>query len=370
VKCVLVTVAAVAAVLVAAAHADTPPFPECAVTSTSTTGGVTKLVSTKAWVTSKYIGGVTTLKKADSICTNPTGALWWNLKTGGKTVMCNTAKSSSLRIFPPTYPGQAVRFRRGTSTCQVTGHGTMLFAVDGTTLVIRFDDPLLVVTTDPAQGTTVKLVQGFAQVTGQGGGRSVVVAGPGQQTVVPVGGDPESPSRSQLEPAESAAVKVLRRSGPQPSLARPPAGKSPVLRGIFSRGTIRVAVDVDSVSESTEGFVEAYFEALAASWRVSADVTTATGADALKGLADRSVDVVVTPNDVSGRFDLDALPFVLGPDDSDVSQLVIPQDATFGEAMSTALQQRLFFGTYGDLYRSAFDGAEAQYDPLRSVLPA
>ena len=191
-RAVLVTVAAVASALVAAslvvaARTDTPPFSECAVTNTTSSGGVTQLVSTKAWVSTRFIGSPVTLKKGDSVCTNSSGQLWWKLNaSSSKTITCNTLKSGSLRVFPPSYPGQAVRFRRGVSTCSVNGSGSVQFAVEGSTLAIRFADPIFVVDTDPEKGTMVKFVQGFAEVTGESGGRSVVVVGPGQQSFVPV----------------------------------------------------------------------------------------------------------------------------------------------------------------------------------------
>src|SRR5215203_5253013 len=98
----LVAIAAVASAVAVTASADTPPFAECAVTNTSASGGVTQLVSTRSWVTSRYIGSPVTLKRGDTVCTNGTGQLWWKVTaSGSKTIMCNTAKNGSLRVFPP-----------------------------------------------------------------------------------------------------------------------------------------------------------------------------------------------------------------------------------------------------------------------------
>jgi hypothetical protein len=365
-----VTVAAVAAAIVATAHADTPPFAECAVTNTTTSGGVTQLVSTKAWVTSRYIGSPVTLKKGDSVCTNSSGQLWWKVTaSSSKTITCNTLKSGSLRVFPPSYPGQAVRFKRGTSTCSVTGKGSTQFAVSGTTLAIRFTDPVFVVETDPVEGTTVKFVQGFAEVTGESGGRSVVVVGPGQQTFVQARGDPQQPTTTHLDAAEAAAVDTLKKQARQPSFARPEVGSSPTLRGIYARHTIRVALDSEGISDSMADFVKRYLDFLARAWKVELVLSRAPAEEGLKALAGRQLDAVVTQTDVSDQPRLTASPLVAAPDQSTTMQLVVPEDAGYAEAMAAWLQQRLFFGRYGDLYRAAFGGAEAPYDPIRSMLP-
>jgi hypothetical protein len=369
-RAVLVAVAAVAAAIAATASADVPPFTECSVTNTTTSGGVTQLVSTKAWVTSRYIGTPVTLKRGDTVCTNASGQLWWKLSASKtKTVMCNTGPGGSLRVFPPSFPTQVVRFKRGVSVCSVTGAGSVQFAVDGTALAIRFADPVFAVETDPEKGTMVKLVQGFAEVTGEGGGRSVVVVGPGQQTFVGAHGDPEQPATMQLDARETAAAATLRRNGPQPSFARPAVGGSPTLRAIYERRVIRVAVDSDGLSEQDLAFVRGYFSSLATSWKLKLDLTAVPGVEALKTLTARGADAVVTALDVSAQAGLNASPFLAAPDQDGVLQLVLPEDAGYGEAMADWLQERLFFGRYGDLFRSSFQGAEAEYDPLRAVLP-
>jgi hypothetical protein len=233
------------------------------------------------------------------------------------------------------------------------------------------------VETAPERGTTVKLVVGFAEVTGAGGPQSLVVVGPGQGTFVPSNGDPEPPRSMQLDSTERAAAAVLRTSGPQPSFGRPDAGNSRVLADIVARGTIRVGVDSDGSSTQTYAFSKRYFGFLAASWGIRLDLTAASGGKLLDALATGGLDAVVTAVDISNQK-VTGLPFVASPSKrrrvkaaapEATWQLVLPPDKTYAEAMTSFLKNTLLVGRYGELYRPSFGGAEAPYEPLRSVLP-
>jgi hypothetical protein len=367
VKLALVAVAATVTTAVAASvRAAVPPFPECKVTNTSSNGSA-KPVTTKVWVSTRFIGTTVTLKRGDAVCTNGAGALSWQLAaSSSKTVKCTTLANGSLRVFPPSYPNQAVRFKRGRSVCMTNGSGVLQFGV-GAAGQLRIADPIVAIDTHPEQGTTVKLAQGFAELTGEGGGRSVVIVGPGQQSFLPAHGNPEQPGRFRLTEREAAAVRTFRAAAPQPRLSRPTAGKSRLLTGIFARGRIGIVVD-DRASEQTIDFVKRYFGFLAGVWKLKLDVELAPPDEALLEVSSREFAAFVSPVDVGDRTDLTATPFLQPPGSDDAWQLVLPEDATYVAAMTRFLSDRLFFGRYGDTYRAVY-GGEATYDPLRGVLP-
>ena len=99
------------------------------------------------------------------------------------------------------------------------------------------------------------------------------------------------------------------------------------------------------------------------------ELATAPAADALKALATRDLDVLVTPADVSARPASSPSPLVSRPDDDDVAQLVLPEDAAYARRWPTGSSSGSSSAATATSTAAPIGGAEAPYDPLRELLP-
>src|SRR5262249_38438722 len=144
---------------------------------------------------------------------------------------------------------------------------------------------------------------------------------------------------------------------------------SRTLSEVFSRGSIRVGLDGDGLTDEARSFVNAYFEFLARRWKIKlepSDVSTDEGVKALQG---RALDVLVTPADLSQRApDLLTSPFLPRTEGSTVGQLARREDDAYAEAMVSFLGNTLCFGRLGDVYRKMF-GGEPPFAAIEGVLP-
>jgi hypothetical protein len=252
------------------------------------------------------------LHAGDRLLTSPIGQATVCLKL--KTSTCTLLGASKARVNPKK--GVAFRLNAGEVQCD-TKSGTER---DWTspTAKITVGDPSFAIVVRKGQ-TTVKVLHGLVEVTGQSGSGAVVAVSANQQSTVLAQGDPAAPGLLQLTPNEQAVFKKLAAAQPPPFLARPAIAGSDVLRSIFDRHALVAAYDKElAPDEQAAQFARSFLAFLAHSWglKLSFQVTSATVAAG--AIAADTTDLFVTTDPAAvefvgrrleTRFGITALPF-------------------------------------------------------------
>ncbi len=163
-----------------------------------------------------FKGTVRTLHSGDLLTATGDGWVEFTVRVRKSVVYCRTNPvRGKVQVDPPGIPS-LVSFINGTSACGTRPSGKlkpMGLGPGGGRVTAK--DPVFVVVV--AKGKkTVKVRSGVVVVSGKGGGRTAVVVGPNQKTVVPNG---KAPGRvtpaGPFGPSERASISALERVLPK-----------------------------------------------------------------------------------------------------------------------------------------------------------
>lgn len=297
------------------------------------------------------------LHAGDRLATSPIGQATVCLKL--KTSTCTLLGASKARVNPKK--GVAFRLNIGELQCD-TKSGTERDWTSPTSK-ITVGDPSFAIVVRKGQ-TTVKVMHGLVEISGQSGSGAVVAVAANQQSTVPAHGDPTAPSLLQLTPKEQAVFKKLAAAQPAPFLARPAIAGSDVLRSIFDRHSLVGAYDKSLVSdEQATQFARSFLGFLAHSWGLKLSFQVTSPTVAASAIAAGTTDLFVTADPAAVQFvgrrlgtrsGITALPFFTDSK-GDVVSIAFRVDAGLTTAArrfitTTALQT----DDYRRLYQTSF----------------
>lgn len=277
-----------------------------------------------------------------------------------KSTVCNTWKGARVELV---LSNPIARFRSGLSQCSTSLLGSMNYGTGGGKTQLTVSDPLWSMSVT-AKSTKVGVAVGFISVSGKSGSEKSVIIGPGQQVVVPEGGDPGQPQPFKPTAADLAGFAFLRPFLPVQNFAPPPPGDSPELQLIFKRRLISVGYDAKQASSQVVSFAKLYFGQLAARWKIKLKLSPVSSAQARELLAARRINLFVGPAPPSA----DVFPFFTTPPPASVVwRFGDDSDDAFDSAMVGFLRATLNTGLYATLFQKSFRVAP-DYSALRSIL--
>src|SRR5205814_292911 len=117
----------------------------------------------------------------------------------------------------------------------------------------------------------VRVLSGSMKVTWGSG--DPVALGPNQQVSIPTDGVPMTLpfAVGEIPPHQGDAMTAYLKVQPKPDFGRPATAGSTQLPKLFARGTLVVGLDANGLDDQARGFVRAFADFLASSWRVKLD---------------------------------------------------------------------------------------------------
>jgi hypothetical protein len=367
----LVIVAAAVAAGTAAAQVRTPFDAGCQPRGAHTpkVGKVTR-ASGQVHQGKNFVTSGTALLTNGTLCTGDEGFTRFTLDQPN-VASCELRPAARIRLYPPklnpAHLQVIVRFEDGVSYCSTgTSPSAQRKKYDARKGQVRIllADPLFGVDVDPDR-TVVKVALGYLDVSKLAGGGAVIV-GPGQQVTIPELQEPGQVAPLDETPEDKAAFNDLRGTVPRPSFRPPAVDGSAVLKRIFGRHSIIVALDRDHLAdENTAPFVQRFFSFLAKSWGLKLSPMLTSTQTLVSAVRSGKFDVGLT-SDVNSIGELGSLP-LFADSNGDVWSMVVQPDKVFLNGLAGFIRSAVIAGTYGGAYRLSFR-QEPSYEPLRPVL--
>lgn len=333
-------------------------------------GSVQKILDPDAFIQGNEAFDDDPIRAGQSVSTDALGSVDFGLNQ--KLETCRLFPDSQVVASPAS--GILLRYERGTALCFTTQDQSIGVILGPSDVEFAMSDPLFEVSVDGGQ-STLRVVQGVVDVrpSASGSGAPLLV-GPGRQVTVEGGNVPagtENFNTESLPQAEREAISEFEAAIPQPDFGPPdPDGSAGLQRILDANQIINVGIDARFIGDvefptADRDFADSFFVLLADHWGIRSLAEAFDPEDAAVALEAGSIDVFVTPEQLSG---FGSLPLFGGLEGRTWSISFAAADELLGQALRTFIQATLQQRDYAITYSQAFGVDVPPYEPLRPLL--